>query len=362
MKEIEDQYIFEYLDENDFRKKERSIRKYSKLAYKKLTFNFYPALRVGNFIGEKVSEDESKNTASFELKLPTDERSALVHGDIMLHYTVYYNKKIILLTNITPEEILDEIEDIAPGLYALTKDADSIQIRAGAPIGQYVIEKASGICLSPSAAKFDLTHYPYHSSTLERFKGESGYCIGYRINASNSHDNEEELIICGVSDDGELTPDDFGKKLLELDVAEEYEYSIPSDVEEQLNDAFEETLKEYKADLADRIQTYLNAEIDKLYAWADDNMYPLEDEVVLLRRQRDALRRSARKSSSPSERVELKRQEIAMSKKLSEAQAKCEEARAYYNAKSEEQIEAVEKSLKSNVTSELFFIVRWTLI
>ena len=258
--------------------------------------------------------------------------------------------------------ILDEIEDIAPGLYALTKDADSIQIRAGAPIGQYVIEKASGICLSPSAAKFDLTHYPYHSSTLERFKGESGYCIGYRINASNSHDNEEELIICGVSDDGELTPDDFGKKLLELDVAEEYEYSIPSDVEEQLNDAFEETLKEYKADLADRIQTYLNAEIDKLYAWADDNMYPLEDEVVLLRRQRDALRRSARKSSSPSERVELKRQEIAMSKKLSEAQAKCEEARAYYNAKSEEQIEAVEKSLKSNVTSELFFIVRWTLI
>ncbi len=108
MKEIEDQYIFEYLDENDFRKKERSIRKYSKLAYKKLTFNFYPALRVGNFIGEKVSEDESKNTASFELKLPTDERSALVHGDIMLHYTVYYNKKIILLTNITPEEILDE--------------------------------------------------------------------------------------------------------------------------------------------------------------------------------------------------------------------------------------------------------------
>ena len=32
-------YIFEYLDENDFRKKERSVRKYNMLAYKKLTFN-----------------------------------------------------------------------------------------------------------------------------------------------------------------------------------------------------------------------------------------------------------------------------------------------------------------------------------
>ena len=27
-------YIFEYLDENDFRKKERSVRKYNMLAYK----------------------------------------------------------------------------------------------------------------------------------------------------------------------------------------------------------------------------------------------------------------------------------------------------------------------------------------
>ena len=31
-----------------------------------------------------------------------------VHGEIRLHYTVYLEKNIVLLTNITPEEILDE--------------------------------------------------------------------------------------------------------------------------------------------------------------------------------------------------------------------------------------------------------------
>ena len=31
-----------------------------------------------------------------------------VHGTITLHYTVYLDKKIILLTNITPEDILEE--------------------------------------------------------------------------------------------------------------------------------------------------------------------------------------------------------------------------------------------------------------
>ena len=101
-------YIFEYLDENDFRKKERSVRKYNMLAYKKLTFSYYPELRKGNFLGEEVSKDENTKTISYELKLPTDDMFAKVHGEIRLHYTVYTDKGVILLTNITPEGILDE--------------------------------------------------------------------------------------------------------------------------------------------------------------------------------------------------------------------------------------------------------------
>ena len=101
-------YIFEYLDENDFRKKERSVRKYNMLAYKKLTFTYYSELRNGNFLGKEVSSDDKTKTKYYELKLPTDDLFSKVHGDITLHYTVYTEKGIILLTNITPEGILDE--------------------------------------------------------------------------------------------------------------------------------------------------------------------------------------------------------------------------------------------------------------
>ena len=66
-------YIFEYLDENDFRKKERSVRKYNMLAYKKLTFTYYPELRKGTFLGKEVKKDEKAKTISYELQLPTDE-------------------------------------------------------------------------------------------------------------------------------------------------------------------------------------------------------------------------------------------------------------------------------------------------
>ena len=44
-------YIFDYQNENDFRKRERTLKKYNMLAYKKLVFGIYPELRNGNFLG-----------------------------------------------------------------------------------------------------------------------------------------------------------------------------------------------------------------------------------------------------------------------------------------------------------------------
>lgn len=101
-------YVFEYLNENDFKTKERTIRKYNMLAYKKLVFQYYLELKNGKFLGKVVEENKKENTISYELKLPTDELFEKVHGDMKLHYTVYPDKGIILLTNITPEDILDE--------------------------------------------------------------------------------------------------------------------------------------------------------------------------------------------------------------------------------------------------------------
>ncbi len=110
-------YHFEYVNENEFRKKERSVRKYNMLAYKKLTFEYYPKLREGEFLGKLVSLSDDKNTMNYELKLPTDALFSKVHGDVTLHYTVYNDSHVVLLTNITPEAILSEGHRSELGTY-----------------------------------------------------------------------------------------------------------------------------------------------------------------------------------------------------------------------------------------------------
>ncbi len=101
-------YIFEYLNENEFRKLERSIKKYNMLAYKKLIFEYYPEIKEGNFLGELVKEDLKENTKSFELKLPTDDLFIRVHGEVILHYSVCENSHTVILETITPESLLSE--------------------------------------------------------------------------------------------------------------------------------------------------------------------------------------------------------------------------------------------------------------
>ena len=101
-------YIIEYVDENEFRKRERALKKYNMLAFKKFAFEYCPQLKEGNFLGELISTNNKLGTKNYELKLPTDAMFVKVHGDIVLHYTVYENDKIVMFNTITPDDILSE--------------------------------------------------------------------------------------------------------------------------------------------------------------------------------------------------------------------------------------------------------------
>ena len=99
-------YTFEYKNEKEFKKYERSLKIYNMLAYKRLYFSYYPSLKEGKFLGEVVSSSDNKN--DYQLKLPTDIMFTKVHGEVILHYSVYINDKIVVLDKITPEGILGE--------------------------------------------------------------------------------------------------------------------------------------------------------------------------------------------------------------------------------------------------------------
>ena len=101
-------YILDYINENEYKKKEKAIKKYNMLAYKKLIFEYYNDLREGNFQGICVETDKQNGISKYELKLPTDKMFANVHGPLMLHYSVYEKQRMVMLNTLTPEDVLTE--------------------------------------------------------------------------------------------------------------------------------------------------------------------------------------------------------------------------------------------------------------
>lgn len=101
-------YVLDYVNENEFKKLERALKKYNMLAFKKLNFEFYPALRNGKFLGERVNLNKKHGIETYELKLPSDKMFTQIHGEVKLIYTVHTKEEVVMLEEITPAKILLE--------------------------------------------------------------------------------------------------------------------------------------------------------------------------------------------------------------------------------------------------------------
>ena len=55
-----------------------------------------------------METDKKNGISKYELKLPTDNLFAKVHGPLMLHYSVYEEQHMVMLNTLTPEDVLTE--------------------------------------------------------------------------------------------------------------------------------------------------------------------------------------------------------------------------------------------------------------
>lgn len=82
-----------YLDENEYKKKEKALRRYFMKNYKYLVFKFYPTLKK-----------DGKIDGVYQVTLPTSDLFEKVYGAIELHFSV--RNDVAILEDITPDRIL----------------------------------------------------------------------------------------------------------------------------------------------------------------------------------------------------------------------------------------------------------------
>lgn len=249
--------------------------------------------------------------------------------------------------------------DIPTGTYILNKDSgDFHQLRVTNPLGEYIINEALNSKIEDTEIVFDIDKSFTRKVLLEQYKGKSGVTVVYRVKISNEYDSQEKLLFCAKTDKGEILPNDFIIKLLDTNAISEISWN-GNGVENKLLDEYQKQLEELEGDIDKKTEEYINFEIDKYQAWAEDQLYSLQNEVIILRKEEEALRRQIRKERNAKQKLELQEAQTKISRQLRQKQRQCFDMEDEWAEKIDELTSKLRKAMTNNFESSILFKFRW---
>ena len=253
--------------------------------------------------------------------------------------------------------------EIPSGYYTLDKHSENkTLLRYTHPLAQYIIKTGLDEDVDDETIKFSLTAYPYKMALLEKHIGETGWLAAYHVNATNSYDGEDTVIFCPITEDGELLPSDFGRRLLELDAESYGKDEIPKEILNSITEDFESKLEKYKKDLDERTSEYATYEIEKFEAWSDDRLVPLQNEVIELRKEKDSIHRQFRKERDAKTKLLLKRQELDIDNKLRRKQKEMFDLEDTYHQQVDDMTTKLLNAMQNKVDSSMMFKFKWEIV
>jgi hypothetical protein len=207
---------------------------------------------------------------------------------------------------------------------------------------------------------FDYEAYGRKQSTLEPYRGKTGWLILKLISVEALGNQEQHLVIAACTADGIALAEDDPEKLLRLPATVQ-DAGLFNDGEMTLQADMEARQTALLREINQRNLGYFEQEVQKLDAWADDLKLGLEQEIKEIDREIKEVRRAAATSPVLEEKLSWqKRQRELESKRSSlrrELFARQDQIEAQHNAL----IDQLEIQLQQQVEERTLFTVEWDL-
>ncbi|WP_373279402.1 SNF2-related protein [Poseidonibacter ostreae] len=234
-----------------------------------------------------------------------------------------FSEYLYNIANIELEEYADFTEDgqfilnrristdIPLGKYTISRQNhdDSIHtLRLSSNLGSYIIDTAMDRELNHTKLIFDLTNHKYKISTLEKYKGKSGYLSVSKITI-NSYDTEEYLVITALTSDYKKINEETASKLFSIKAKSTDKMRMDSNDLKQL-EVYYESQKDIIINLNEKTNSeHFSTASIKLHKWSDDKLNEVNKD---LKETKLKIKELNRQSSSTSELDELEKNQLAI--------------------------------------------------
>ena len=210
-----------------------------------------------------------------------------------------------------------EYSGIPLGRYALPQysagDKNSRTYRLTHPLAQWVLKQAKQRACPPARLTFDYAAYGNKISSLEPWRGQSGYLTAHLLDITTLGKREQYLLIAACTTDGTPLIEDDPEKLLKIPARSSDDYTAPT---ARQNAALHDDLDRRRAALLAALKqqdlAHIDQEAQKLDDWADDLKQNLEQAIKETDREIKEVRRTAASAVTLDEKLhwQKKKQEL----------------------------------------------------
>ena len=257
----------------------------------------------------------------------------------------------------------DDAASIQLGRYELPRrSGDAHLYRIHHPLAQWVTQQAKERTLNNARLVFDYDKHGAKISTLEPYRGATGWLACKLVSVEALDNQEEHLLLAAVTADGKALDEDDPEKLLRLPATV---MSAAQPGESAGNDALNAEMDARQnallRDINQRNLGYFEQEVQKLDAWADDMKLGLEQEIKEIDRNIKEVRRTATIAPTLEEKLSWQKKQRELEGKRSKLRRELFDKQDEIEAQRDRLIARLDEQLKQRVEERILFTLEWHL-
>lgn len=248
------------------------------------------------------------------------------------------------------------------GRYELPRrSGDAHLYRIGHPLAEWVIQQAKTRDLPTARLVFDYEAHGSKISTLEPYRGKTGWLTLELISVQALGQNEQHLLVAASTADGEVLTENDPEKLLRLPAV--MQAAKPFNATDNALQANIETRRAtLLRDINQRNLGYFEQEVQKLDAWADDLKLGLEQEIKAIDVEIKEVRRMAAVSVTLEEKLAQQKHQRELESKRGKLRRELFTRQDEIEAQHNDLINQLEEQLQQQVQMRTLFTVEWELL
>jgi ERCC4-related helicase len=254
-----------------------------------------------------------------------------------------------------------EGETIHPGPYRLGKRVeDANTYRIGHPLAQRILAQCKALATDTKTVCFDYKNSGKRIAVIEDLVGKAGWLLCGKATLT-AFETEDYLLFGGITDGGDELESNQCRRLFDVEAQEGAALPCPQDVRARLDGQVSAEVQRITDRLAEKNGTWLDAEMDKLDRWAEDQRRSLKADLDDLDARIKETKKQARSAPNLPTKLELQRLLRQLESKRDEAWRNYDVASRDVEKKKDGLLDDISQRLNQKTEREELFLIRWQL-